>query len=448
MGCIEVIEGLPEAIEVDQYLDRLFPIPRSLTGNGNRKTLRILQQIVPLKVIEYPSGTSVYDWTIPDEWQIRDAWIADSRGQKLIDWKSCNLHVVGYSESIQKRMLFEELDPKLHYLENNADAIPYRTSYYNRDWGFCVTANQYRALAQVKDQMEVVIDSDFDSGGSMTIGELLISGRRRDELLVSTYICHPSMANDNLSGMLTTAFLARVIMSSGIPEFSWRFIFVPETIGAIAYLKHNEDAMKRITGGFVVTCCGGSGSLGYKETFIGNHIVDRAVRLAFKEQGIEPIRYPFVPDGSDERQYSSPGFRIPVSTITKDKYYEYPQYHTSLDNLDFVNGDQVLQSLSLYLHAVGILDSNRLLRNTVTGGEAHLSAHGLYPTIGGLQNQSTIDEESDQKRQRQIDIIIWILFLADGTNDLLDMVERTGFKFNEIKEVALLLESKGLVAIN
>lgn len=438
-------EVITNAIEIDSYLKRLFPIARSLTGDGNRETLEILGEIAPITVREYPVGTKVYDWTIPDEWTINDAWIKDPHGKKVVDWSLSNLHVVGYSEPVKAKMSFDELSPNLYYLQGSPNAIPYRTSYYDRSWGFCVTKNQYDELRSIGGTLDVHIDSAFNSQGSMTIGEIYIEGRRQKEYLVSTYICHPSMANDNLSGMLTTAFLASTLTHKDRPEYSWRFVFIPETIGAIAYLRFNEKSMASVLGGFVVSCCGGTGPLGYKETFLANHVVDRAVRLAFSDYDIEPIRYPFVPDGSDERQYSSPAFRIPITTITKDKYYEYPEYHSSLDNLGYVNGKQIIQALTIYQRAIEVLDGNRIVESNISHGEVQLGKYGLYPTVGGSIGQQSVDSELGCGNQKQLDLLLWILFLADGTKDIIDIAERAGFSSIEVKRAVTLLENKGLV---
>lgn len=428
------------ATEIDGYLQRLFPITRSLTGEGNRETFRILQEILPLKIIEYPSGTPVYDWIVPDEWNIRDAYIKSPDGRRLVDFFDCNLHVVAYSKPVHQKLTFDELMPRLHMLFDKPHAVPYRTSYYNRDWGFCLTVAQYETLKNVQGLLEVCIDSDFNPNGTMTIGEFRVPGDNEEEYLVSTYCCHPSMANDNLSGLLTTTFLARDLLKKNTLRRSWRFVFLPETIGAIAYLYHNETAMKKIRAGLVAATCGGPGPLGYKETFLGDHLVDRAIRLAFKGQGVTPLRYPFAPDGSDERQYSSPGFRIPVATITRDKYYEYPQYHTSLDNLDFVNGRQIVESLAVYRDAVQILDQNSRYRSTAPYGEPQLGRRGLYPATGGGINQPGASGDGGQAEQA-LDVITWLLFLADGEYDLLAIAERSGVTF-----AALLKATESLIA--
>lgn len=422
---------------IDQLLERLFPIQRSLTGGGNRLSMKILQEIIPIKLLEYPAGTKVYDWVIPSEWNIEEAWIKDANGSKLIDFKECNLHVVGYSEPINKTLKFSQLSKHLHRLNENSNAIPYRTTYYEKNWGFCVTGEQYRRIEKANGPLKVFIDSTTDAQGSLTVGELVLPGKSKDEYFVSTYFCHPSMANDNLSGLILTAFLAQIMVNRDVQLCkSWRFIFVPETIGAICYLKHNEASMKAMKGGFVASCCGGPGRLGYKETFMGDHLVDRAIRLVFRDSGIDPIRYRFSPDGSDERQYSSPGFRIPTATISKDKYYEYSEYHTSLDNLDFVNGSQIVEALKLYLGAVEILDKNKTYRSTMQYGEPQLGRRDLYPSIGGGYKVHAGSSNQIEEFQDEVSIISWILFLADGSCDLVTMAERSKISFELIERLS------------
>ena len=442
--------------EIDDYLRRLFPINRSLTGEGNRETLRILQEIAPFEITEYPSGLEVYDWVIPEEWHLRDAWIKDESGQKLIDVNENNLHIVGYSEPVIGKFSFDELDHNLHTIPRpeatpyhtsfpeHPEAIPYRTSYYKRDWGFCVNTIQYDALKAYSGKLEVCIDSEFLPKGSMSMGELFIPGKREEEYLVSTYICHPSMANDNLSGMITAAILARIIMENGVPENSWRFVFAPETIGAITYLNHHEKELDKVCGGLVVTCCGGKGRVGYKKSFLEDNIIDRAIEQAFRDLSVEPLRYPFYPSGGDERQYSSPGFRIPVATICKDKYHEYYQYHNSLDDLSFVNGSQVAETLGVYEKVFEILNECRTFTARVPHGEPRLGKRGLYPAIGG-GNKPGINLGESGISYNEIDIINWVLFLADGQHDLLSISELSGIPYENIVRVAKILEKNNLL---
>jgi len=445
----EVVLNAPSdlAEEIDSYLAALFPIHRSLGGDGNRETLRVLSEIAPIEIVEYPCGSEVFDWVIPPEWKLRDAWIKTAAGEKVVDCRDSNLHLVNYSESVRTKMTFDELAPRLHYLEGDSSAIPYRTSYYNRTWGFCVSKSQFRDMKESGGTFDVCIDADFDPDGSMSIGELKVAGRRQDEFLVSTYICHPSMANDNLSGMVATALLARSMLLKGTPEYSWRYIFVPETIGALAYLRFNESAMKAMNGGFVVTCCGGPGALGMKETYLGDHLIDRAIRLAFRDFGVKPVIYPFRPDGSDERQYSSPGFRIPVATVTKDKYYEYSEYHTSLDDLELVNGAQLSESLAVYEDAINTVESNLVVLSKYPKGEVQLGSRGLYPTVGGGIHQKISGVNQKLNQEELVDLISWIMFMADGTCDLVSISEQSGHDFKSVKACVDVLLDHDLVEV-
>lgn len=399
--------------EIEGYLRRLFPLCRSLTGEGNRETLRILNEIVPIRQFEVPSGTAVYDWVIPDEWHIRDAWIAAPDGRRIVDFKASNLHVVGYSEPVKGHFSWAELQPHLHIHPQLADAVPYRTSYYQRDWGFCLTHSQYHELEQLGGPFEVVIDSTLQPG-SLTYGELLLPGQSRQEILLSCYICHPSMANDSLSGVLLTAFLARELMAQTNRYYSYRIVFVPETIGAIAYCARNEAAMKQIDTGMVITTVGGPGSFGFKRSFNAGHAINRLIQQVFAEAKVDYISYPFDIHGSDERQYSSQGFGINVATICRDKYYEYPQYHTSLDNLELVTAEQIGETLALYRQLIAKLEARRLYRNCMPHGEVMLSRHDLYPSSGG----ALLPEQGGRS---ELDLILWLLFKCDGRRSLADI---------------------------
>lgn len=421
--------------EIDHYLHRLFPITRSITGPGNRETLRILQELVPLEIKEYPSGTSVFDWTIPDEWKVRDAWIKDANGNKLVDFKHCNVHLVSYSEPFHQHFTFDALKEHLHYLEEIPDAIPYRTSYYDRGWGFCVTQKQYSDLSQADAPLEVMIDSEFDSNGSLTIGELLIPGELEQEILISTYICHPSLANDNLSGVIMTAFLARELMKEKTLKRSYRIIWVPETIGAIAYCAVNEVKMKKISSGLVVTTVGGPGKFGHKQSFNAKHSVNAVIEEIFKEEGVDYSVYPFDIHGSDERQYSSQGFQINIASLTKDKYYEYPFYHTSLDNLDYVTSDNIAMSLDLHLKVVDKLNYEPVYESKYPNCEVMLSKHNLYPKMGGAQ-LPTSDKLSD------LDLVLWLLWLNDGEIGIYSVAKRLGVPHTHLIEIIHLLEDK------
>ncbi|MBF0595728.1 MAG: DUF4910 domain-containing protein, partial [Candidatus Omnitrophica bacterium] len=368
----------------DELFAELFPVCRSLTGEGVRQTLRRLAGVTPFELREVPSGTACFDWVVPDEWNIKGAYIKNSRGETIVDFARNNVHVVSYSVPVNTTMSFAELDPHLHYLPNLPQAIPYRTSYYNRDWGFCLSHDQYVTLDK-EDTYRVVIDASL-SPGSLTYGEAFIPGDSGKEFLVSTYCCHPSLANDNLSGPILWTLLLKVLRSRKT-RHSYRFIIIPEKIGALAYLSHHEQAMKKVYGGFVITTVAGPGEPGYKGSFQGDHLVDRAVRQAFVDADKAYVAYPFDINGSDETQYSSPHFRIPTGTITKDKYYEYDYYHTSLDDLDFVKAAYLIDTLKMYLLTIENLELDLTYRSLNPCGSPMLGKRGLYPKVGGQIRQ-------------------------------------------------------------
>ena len=427
--------------EIDSYLKRLLPITRSITGDGNRETLKILQEIIPLDILEYPTGQKVYDWTIPKEWNIKDAWIKDSNGNKIIDFKENNLHTVSYSTPIHKKMKFKKLKEHLHYKEDLPEAIPYRTSYYNESWGFCLSYNDYNSKFKIQnsklDEFEVIIDSEL-SNGSMSIGELLINGKSKKEYLLSCYICHPSMANDSLSGVITTAFIARELLKiQDTLEHSYRIVFVPETIGAIAYCANNEKAMRDIDNGLVITTCGGLGDYGYKQSWDKDNFINSMVEDVFKQNNIKFKTYPFDIHGSDERQYSSQGFKINCATISKDRYYEYDYYHTSLDNLDFVTAGNLNKTLDLYLQLINKMDKNIIYENLYPNCEVMLSKHDLYPKTGGA-----ILPNSDMSA---LDIILWLLYYCDGSMDLYEVSKKMKVDIGLVYKEAKQLEEKEIM---
>ena len=423
--------------EIDQYLKRLFPINRSITGSGNRETLKILQEIAPLQIKEYPSGIPVYDWTIPSEWKIHDAWIKDADGNKLIDFQQSNIHLVSYSEAIHKKITFKELKKHLYTHPELEDAIPYRTTYYKRDWGFCATHAQYEAIETAQEPLEVCIDSEFNSQGSLSIGELLIPGESKKEILISTYICHPSLANDNLSGAVMTAFLARELSQKKL-KHSYRIIWVPETIGSIAYCAMNEETMKSIDTGMVVTTVGGPGKFGYKQGFNINHSINAIIENIFNEEGIDYITYPFDIHGSDERQYSSQGFQINIASITKDRYYDYSYYHTSLDDLNFVKPRAIIESLNLYIKVLELINNEPVYKNVYPNGEVMLSKHDLYPQTGGAQLP-------ELKGNSELDIILWLLWYSDGVRGIYGLAKKLGCSSDILERVATKMVEKGVL---
>lgn len=424
--------------QIDAYLKRLFPLCRSITGDPNRQTLRILQEIIPLTILEIPSGTEVYDWVIPDEWKIVDAWIADQSGRRIVDFAINNLHVLSYSIPVNSSMTWAELKRHVHVHESLPNAIPYRTSYYKRNWGFCVTRDQYNELASANGPLAVVVNSELKSG-SLTYGEYLIPGRSEKEILLSCYICHPSMANDSLSGVLLTSFLAKHIANLKDRHWSYRVVFVPETIGAVAYCAVNEDAMKRIDMGLVITTVGGKGSFGYKQSWDSSHHINSMIESVLREAGAEFLTYPFDIHGSDERQYSSSGFRINTATITRDRYYEYDYYHTSLDDLNYVTSDQIKETYQLYKSLIDKLESMQVYKSASPYCEVMLSRHGLYPKHGGAI-------KPELNGRSELDIILWLLFLCDGRKPIETIASQLGLELKDIEPALNNLISKSILS--
>ncbi len=402
--------------EIKFLYSELFPICRSLTGDGNTKSLKILKNVTDFKVIKYKSGQQCYDWKIPLVWRIKDAYIK-SDNKRVIDFKANNLHVVNYSHPIKKKISFNSLKKKLHYIENFPKAIPYRTSYYEKDWGFCISYNDFLKLDK-KSEFDVLIDSKFEDG-YMHCGEFLKRGSSKKEFIFSSYFCHPSMANDNLSGMIAWILLLKYIKELKT-KFSYRFIIIPETIGSIAYLFNNEKKLSDTLGGFVLTCMSGPGRTGYKKTFLENHKLDDICINVLKNEFKNLKIYPFDVFGSDERQYSSPHFRIPISTITKDKYFDYEYYHTSLDNLNFAKPENLHKIFNSYLKVIEniektdssefVIKKNKLKKNTfksVYKCEPMLSKRKLYPKLGGANFQKKTSNSKSLSKP-----IMWTLFFC------------------------------------
>jgi aminopeptidase-like protein len=440
-------------LDADALLHRLFPICRSITGDGLRRTLILLREITDFQLHEVPSGTICYDWTIPDEWNVRDAYVDDSAGHRLIDFQQNNIHLVNYSIPFEGTLTYDELILHLHTLPEMPSAIPYRTTYYNRTWGFCLTHEQFLELDK-KGKYHVVVDTTL-TPGALTYGEAILPGSSGMEFLISTYACHPSLANDNLSGVVLWTLLLRELSGCAL-RHSYRFVIAPETIGALAYIAGYEQAVRALTGGLVVATVAGPGHFGYKRTFRGDTIVDRAVRLTFRELGLEFTEYPFDANGSDERQYSTPGLRVPVGTICKDKYYEYPYYHTSLDNLEFVSPANLVETLKLYMLVIEKLEQNRTYRSLNPIGEPMLGKRGMYPKMGGTIKQKIADSHVHGERRyavdaggilfgNELDAIRWVMFYADGRTPLLEVAERVGLPMGQLDDVAKKLAADGLL---
>ena len=411
------------------FISELFPICRSITGHGVRETLRAIQNEIPLTLFEVPSGTKVLDWTVPLEWNIRDAYILDQRGNKIVDFKESNLHVLGYSVPVNKTITLGELQEHLYSLEDQPEAIPYVTSYYQERWGFCIQHNLRMALNE--GNYQVYIDSELKSG-HLTYGELIIPGASDQEIFLSTYVCHPSMANNELSGPVVTTMLAKWIASEP-RRYTYRIIFIPETIGSITYLSRNLERMKeKVVAGFNVTCVGDDGAYSYLPSRQGSTLADKVALNILKSKHPGFVQYSFLDRGSDERQYCSPGVDLPVVSVMRSKYREYPEYHTSLDNLDFVTPTGLQGGFSALRDCLELLERNRVYR-TACLGEPQLGPRGLFPAVGTKETHRIVAD------------MINFLAYADGINDLIDISNITGVPIWRIYLLADTLLAKGLI---
>jgi aminopeptidase-like protein len=411
------------------FIRELFPICRSITGEGVRETLAAVGRRIPLEMHEVPTGTSVLDWTVPDEWNIRDAYI-ERDGRRIVDFRESNLHVVSYSEPVEAVMPLAELRPHLHTLPAHPEWVPYRTSYYSRAWGFCLSQ---RLLDGLEDgDYEIVIDSTLEPG-SLTYGECILPGERDDEVLLTTHVCHPSLANDNLSGIaLLTELGARL---QDVPRsLSYRLLFIPGTIGSIAWLARNEGQVSKITAGLVLACVGDGAALTYKRSRHGNALVDRAAAYVLERGDEEGRIIDFVPWGWDERQFNSPGFDLPVGALSRSREGEYEQYHSSADDLDLVRPEPLERVLEAVLAIIEVLEGDRRYVNLAPKGEPQLGRRGLYPQVGGPAAQ-----------EEQL-AMLWVLNQSDGRQSLLDVAERSGLPFTAISAAAARLRKAGLLA--
>ncbi|MBW8331890.1 MAG: DUF4910 domain-containing protein [Prolixibacteraceae bacterium] len=415
--------------EMYQLAVRLFPICRSITGDGVRKTLSVLKEFIAIDIVEVPSGTKVLDWEIPDEWNIREAWIKKSNGEKIVDFKNLNLHILNYSEPVQKRINLKELKEHLYTLPDYPDLVPYRTSYYNRQWGFCISHKQFENLDE--NDYQVLIDSDLKPG-SLTYGEYLIPGKTKEEVLFSCHICHPSLCNDNLSGIVLAVNLASELQKLE-PHYTYRFLFIPGTIGSITWLSRNEDKVKNIKHGLVLSLLGDSSPFHYKRSRRGNTDIDLIVEYLLKDEQSAKI-LDFSPYGYDERQFCSPGFNLPVGCLTRTPFGEFPEYHTSADNLDFINSDNLNESLALLFKVISVIEGNKKWINTNPKGEPQLGKRGLYNSIGG----------QIQQRDYQM-ALLWILNLSDGNHSLLDIAKKSGIDFEILTQATNKLLKAGLL---
>jgi len=417
--------------EMHDLVMRLYPLCRSITGDGVRRTFDLLGDHLDLEIHEVPTGTPVFDWTVPREWNIRDAWVKDPNGRKVVDFRDCNLHVMSYSVPVRWTMSLAELRHHLFTLPDRPDWIPYRTSYYAEDWGFCVSHNQ---LAGWEDgEYEVCIDSTL-AEGHLTYAQYRLPGRTDDEVLISCHVCHPSLANDNLAGIAVAVFLAKRLRQRRT-RYSYRFLFIPGTIGSITWLAQHEAEVERVRHGLVFACLGDPGSLTYKRSRRGDAEIDRVVSYVLRCSGRPHRVVDFSPYGYDERQYCSPGFNLPVGCLTRTPHGQFPEYHTSADNVDFVVPESLEDSLATCEEVVEVLEANGRYVNLNPRCEPQLGRRGLYGSIGG---------RSDAEERQMA--MLWALNLSDGSHSLLDVAERSGVRFALVAEVAAALVDAGLLA--
>lgn len=436
-GAAEELRRLADGSEVAELGDEmhalvreLYPICRSITGDGLRRSLRILQRVASLALHEVPTGTAVFDWTVPREWNLRAATLTAPDGTIIADAGRSNLEVLNYSAPFCGRIGRDELERHLHSIPEHPDLVPYRTSYYREDWGFCLP---HRVRAELPPgEYDVLVDTTL-ADGSLTYGELVLPGALPDEVLISAHCCHPSLANDNLSGMVVAATLARLL--SGLSRrYTYRLLFVPGTIGSITWLALHEEQARRIAHGLVAACLGDAGRLTYKRSRRGDAEIDRAAVHVLAHCGQEHQIRDFTPYGYDERQYCSPGFDLAVGSLTRTPHGEYPEYHTSGDTPSLVKPDRLVDSLRRYLEVLEVLEGNRTYLNLSPMCEPQLGKRGLYGSVGGASHAA-----ADQLA------MLWVLNLSDGRHTLLDVAARAGLPFPRIAAAARALEAAELL---
>jgi aminopeptidase-like protein len=410
---------------------KIYPICRSITGNGVRDTLRELAKHIPLEIHEVPTGTAVFDWTIPREWNIRDAYIKNERGEKVVDFAQSNLHVMSYSIPVRQRISLSGLKEHLYTLPDQPDLIPYRTSYYKDNWAFCMAHRKFENLQD--ETYDVLIDSSL-TDGYLTYGEYLHKGETEDEFLFSAHVCHPSLANDNCSGIALLTHLAKQMAGRGT-RYSYRFLFAPGTIGAITWLARTEKNIHRIKHGLIVAMVGDPGGPTYKRSRRGNATIDRAMVHVLQRSGRQPTILDFFPYGYDERQYCSPGFDLPVGLFQRSRFGEIPQYHTSADDLDFIRPQHLSESCHLIADALNVIENDAIYVNLMPKCEPQLGRRGLYGAVGGDKDVAAANMA-----------MLWVLNLSDGTHSLLDIAERAQLSFEVIRSTAERLEKNGLLS--
>jgi len=408
----------------------LYPICRSITGDGVRQTLKILEKHIPLELTEVPTGTPVLDWTVPKEWNIRGGWIRSTSGETIIDFAQCNLHVLNYSTPVSQRITRTELDPHLYSIPDQPDWVPYRTSYYTERWGFCLSEKQRQRLTEA--EYDIFIDSTLDDG-HLTFAECVLPGKTTDEILLTAHICHPSLCNDNLSGIAVATFLAKALQQSRL-RHTVRLLFIPGTIGSITWLALNRQHIDHVRHGLSLVCLGDSSPFTYKRTLCGKTELDHVMSHVLKTSGEPHQIIDYFPYGYDERQFNSPGFALAFGSLMRGQHGQFPEYHTSADNLDFVKSDKLEASLALCERMVEVLDQNRRYKNLSPYGEPQLGNRGVYRSLGGIDIADT-----------QL-AIFWVLALGTGEHSLLSIAERAKLPFKIIVEAAQILEKHDLLA--
>jgi aminopeptidase-like protein len=412
--------------EMVELMRELFPLPRSLTGDGVRETLAVLGRELPLEIVETPSGTTVFDWSVPREWSIREAWIEGPDGRRVVDFADSSLHLLGYSIPVDTVLTLDELRPHLFTHRDDPDLVPYRTSYWQEQWGFCISGRQLESLSA--GDYHVVIDATL-ADGSLTSGELRIPGRTEAEFLLSTYLCHPALANDNLSGVVLLWALGKTLARQELTH-SFRLLWSPGTLGPLCWLDRNRATLDRVKHGLAISCVGDPGPLRYKRSRRGDAPIDRAAsHVVGRDEG--NIVGDWEPLGGDERQYCSPGFDLPVGTLSRTPHGHFPEYHSSADNLALVRPDALADSFRAVLEIIDLLETNATYRNTSPFGEPQLGRRGLYQGVPDGTNPEAA--------------LLWTLSLADGEHDLLAIAERSGARFEAIREAGISLERHGLL---
>jgi aminopeptidase-like protein len=429
-GVLEKFDFAAAGVRIHQLAGRLFPICRSITGPGLRETLRLIGEAHPLTLTQIPSGTQAFDWTIPQEWVIRDAWIKAPDGRKIVDFQQCNLHVVGYSQPVRLRMDLESLRGHLHSIPAQPSRIPFRATYYKEGWGFCLADETLQSLPE--GEYEVCIDSELKPG-SLSIGEWILPGEVEEEVLIFTHTCHPSLANDNLSGIGVAVELAGILRQTR-PHWTYRFVFAPTVIGPIAWLALHENRVDRIRHGLILALLGDAGKPTYKRSRRGNAPIDRAMAHVLARSGEPHTIKDFSPYGYDERQFCSPGFNLPMGCFMRSPNGTFPEYHNSGDNLDFIKPEFLANSLELSANALAILEGDGTYVNLNPKCEPRLGKRGIYE---GLKGKSALGDTEMA--------LLWVLNYGDGENTLLEIAERAQMAFGDIRKAADILEKCGLL---